>query len=103
MISSADPFMWRRESNRQQEVVFKLEKEYRVSAKSRRAKDHNKGLSPAERRTIPRTEQSDHTQEAGQQVKGINAPFETRFDEGGQVWLFMEKVKPGLKKKLAHR
>ena len=72
-----------------------------MSAKDRRAKDHNKGVSPAERRTLLRTAQSDHIREARQQDKEKESPHENRFEEGDKVWLFMEKVKSGLKKKLA--
>ena len=103
VISSADPVMWRRESKRQREVALKLAKDYQVSAKARRSKDHNEGLIPSEQQTIPRTERLDHTEKIGQQDEGRDVSFKTRFDEGDQVWLFIKKVRPGLKKKVAHR
>ena len=103
VIGSADTFMWKRESNRQREITLRLAKEYRVIAKARRAEDHNEGLSLKERRTFPETKRSDHTQEASQQDEEKDVPFETRFDEGDQALVFMEKVKPGLKKQLDHR
>jgi hypothetical protein len=71
--------------------------------KARRAKEHNEGLSPAERRSLPRVEVITPAQEADQQGDERDAPNEDRFDEGDQAWLFIKKVKPGLKKKLAHR
>ena len=72
-------------------------------AKARRAKYHNEGLRLVVRRTLLQTRRSGHTQEAGQKDEERDASLETRFDEGEQVWLFMEKVKPGLKKKLSIR
>ena len=65
VIDSADPVIWRRESNRQREIALRLAREYQVSAKAPRARDHNEGLSPAERRTLSQTAQSDHTRESG--------------------------------------
>ena len=74
-----------------------------MSAKARRAKDHNEGLSPAERLSLPRVEVQTPSQEADQQGDEGDARTEDRFEEGNQVWLFMENFKPILKKKLAHR
>ena len=102
VIDSSDPVMWRRESNRQREIAVRLVKNYQGRAKDRRSSDHNKGIRPAERRTLPPKERSGHTQEAIQQDEEGDSPVENRLEEGYKVWLFMNKVKPGLMKKLAH-
>uniref|UniRef100_M4C3H0 Chromo domain-containing protein n=1 Tax=Hyaloperonospora arabidopsidis (strain Emoy2) TaxID=559515 RepID=M4C3H0_HYAAE len=102
-INSANPVKWRRESNRQREIALKLANTYQVDAKSRRAKEHNERLSPAEQRRFPRKDRPETTTATDRQDEKADTPNKTGFGKGYQVWLFMEKVKTGLTKKLAHR
>ncbi|KAE8961026.1 hypothetical protein PR001_g30176 [Phytophthora rubi] len=109
---------WRRESNRQRKVALRLAAEFQLKEK---AKEHNEALSRVERRAIPIQDQ--HSAElstsegpsaelptsgaTSTELPGSEAPpvesTQSLFKEGDQVWLFMERVKPGLTKKLAHR
>ncbi|POM73426.1 Hypothetical protein PHPALM_9729 [Phytophthora palmivora] len=115
--SSADlaaPAEWRREANRQREVALRLAAEYQLKEKARRAKEHNESLSRVERRATPQARGNSETTELGgasaesveATAESIGTPAESTkslFKEGDQVWLFMERVKQGLTKKLAHR
>ncbi|KAE8969058.1 hypothetical protein PR002_g27548 [Phytophthora rubi] len=112
---------WRRESNRQREVALRLAAEFQLKEKARRAKEHNEALSRVERRAIPIQDQ--HSAElptserpsaelptsraTSAELPDSEEPSaestQSLFKEGDQVWLFMERVKPGLTKKLAHR
>ena len=87
-IKSAKPVMWRRESNRQRDIVLKLANTYHVDAKARRAKEHNERLISAERRRVPRTDRPEATTETDQQDEEVDTPNETGFEEGDQVWMF---------------
>ena len=102
-INSASPDMWRLESNRQREIARKLANTYQVYAKGRRAKEHNERPIPTERRKVPKTDRPKTTMETGRQGEEVDTSNGTGLGEGDQVWLFMQKVKPGLNKKLAHR
>ncbi|KAE8960771.1 hypothetical protein PR002_g30104 [Phytophthora rubi] len=83
---SADAKQWRREANPE---------------KARRAEEHNARLSSKEQRALPDSAES---AEEGEDLPTDSAePHKSLFQTGEQVWLFMERVKPGLKKKLAHR
>ncbi|OWZ06604.1 hypothetical protein PHMEG_00021118 [Phytophthora megakarya] len=88
----SDALVWCREVNRQQEIALKMAKEYQATEKARRAKKHNESLRGRERGAV--TEDSD-----------TNATAATRslFEVGSRVWLYMERVKPGQTRKLAHR
>ncbi|KAE9177913.1 hypothetical protein PF004_g25641 [Phytophthora fragariae] len=72
----SDALAWRREGNRQQEIALSMAKEYQ------------------EKESLP-------------SLPGEADPNETPprslFEPGSRVWLYMERVKPGLTKKLAHR
>ena len=81
-INSANPVMWRRESNTQREIALKLAKTYQVDEKARRAKEHNELLIPAERRKISRTYRPETTTKADRQDEEVDTPNETRFGEG---------------------
>jgi hypothetical protein len=94
----ADAAQWRREANRQCEIALQLAKEYQLAEKARRAEIHNSRLSARERGAIPNS--ADEEDESS--TEPAEAPA-SLFKEGDQVWLFMERVRPGLKKKLAHR
>ncbi|KAE9271786.1 hypothetical protein PF001_g28222 [Phytophthora fragariae] len=102
---------WRRESNRQREVALRLAAEFQLKEKARRAKEHNEALSRVERRAIPiRDQLSAELPTSGAtsaELPDSEEPSaestQSLFKEGDQVWLFMERVKPGLTKKLAHR
>ncbi|KAE9281588.1 hypothetical protein PF008_g27848 [Phytophthora fragariae] len=112
---------WRRESNRQREVALRLAAEFQLKEKARRAKEHNEALSRVERRAIPIRDQlsaelpTSERSSAELPTSGATSAelpdseepsaesTQSLFKEGDQVWLFMERVKPGLTKKLAHR
>ncbi|GMG18243.1 unnamed protein product [Phytophthora fragariaefolia] len=118
-----DAAEWRQEANRQREVALYLAAEFQRKEKARRAKEHNDTLSRVEKRSIPVdaespaespvesaiTERSPAESPAESESTGESpAEYPTEsvrslFKEGDQVWLFMERVKPGLTKKLAHR
>ncbi|KAI9996345.1 hypothetical protein PInf_013771 [Phytophthora infestans] len=97
-VNSADTVEWRREANRQREVAIRLAAAFQVREKARRAREHNEALSKKEKRSIPNTADDEY---------GVAEPGDestkSLFKEGDQVWLFMERVKTGLTKKLAHR
>ncbi|POM58911.1 Hypothetical protein PHPALM_36377 [Phytophthora palmivora] len=112
--SMAAPVEWRREANRQREVALRLAAEYQLKEKARRAKEHNESLSRVERRAAPQARGNSETAELGgasaesaeATAESIGTPAESTkslFKEGDQVWLFMERVKQGLTKELAHR
>ncbi|OWZ02913.1 hypothetical protein PHMEG_00025442 [Phytophthora megakarya] len=86
---------WRREINRQQQIALEMAKEYQAVEKDRRARIHNEKLSRKEQAAVP---------------KGVNdgspdddSDPKSLFRPGSRIWLYMERVKPGLDKKLAHR
>ncbi|KAE8881242.1 hypothetical protein PF010_g20792 [Phytophthora fragariae] len=112
---------WRRESNRQREVALRLAAEFQLKEKARRAKEHNEALSRVEKRAIPMQDQHSAELPTSEEPSAESPPSgellaelpnsdeppaesaQPLFKEGDQVWLFMERVKPGLTKKLAHR
>ncbi|POM73960.1 Hypothetical protein PHPALM_9140 [Phytophthora palmivora] len=102
-----DALVWRREVNRQQEIALEMAKEYQATEKFRRARKHNGALSGREQAAIPSTGPTELSDEA-HSVSGtaddtpVTAP-RSLFEPGDRVWLYMERVKPGLTKKLAHR
>ncbi|POM63992.1 Hypothetical protein PHPALM_20542 [Phytophthora palmivora] len=102
-----DALAWRREVNRQQEIALEMAKEYQATEKSRRARKHNEALNVREQAAIPSTDPTELSDEA-HSVSGaaddspVTAP-RPLFEPGDRVWLYMERVKPGLTKKLAHR
>ncbi|ETO58800.1 hypothetical protein F444_22816 [Phytophthora nicotianae P1976] len=57
-----------------------MAKDYQAAEKERRAKEHNEALSRLEKASVPGPRKMD-----------------------ARVWLYMERVKPGLTKTLAHR
>ncbi|GMF27868.1 unnamed protein product [Phytophthora fragariaefolia] len=74
----SDALPWRRAVNRHQEIAQKMAKEYQANS------DDNP--EDADDTNTPRDEGP----------KSLSQP-------GDRVWLYMERVKPGLTKKLAHR
>ena len=48
VMDSTNSVLWRRESDRQQKVALRLEKEKQVREKARRAREHNELLSQSE-------------------------------------------------------
>ena len=112
----ANPKRWRRESNRQREVALKLAMEYQVREKARRAREHNESFNRPKRHRHSKTDSRANSEDDESLVPQLNPIVErdlgeveshnshtTTFREDDQVWLFMERVKQGLKKKLAHR
>ncbi|POM61068.1 hypothetical protein PHPALM_29975 [Phytophthora palmivora] len=115
--SSADlaaPAEWRRKATRQREHALRLAAEYQLKEKGRRAKEHNESPNRVEQRATPQARDNSETTELGgasaesveAAAESIGTPAESTrslFKEGDQVWLFMERVKQGLTKKIAHR
>ncbi|GMF29474.1 unnamed protein product [Phytophthora fragariaefolia] len=102
----SDALAWRREVNRQQEIALEMAKEYQATEKARRAKEHNDTLSRQERTTITQTRPSGTPTEPQEQSEDSNDVMRSPkplFEVGSRAWLYMERVKPGLTKKLAHR
>ncbi|POM59995.1 hypothetical protein PHPALM_31199 [Phytophthora palmivora] len=102
-----DALEWRREVNRQLEIALEMAKEYQATEKSRRARKHNEALSGSEQAAIPSSGQTEPSDEA-HSISGAadDTPvtaLRPLFEPGDRVWLYMERVKPGLTKKLAHR
>ncbi|GMF56567.1 unnamed protein product [Phytophthora fragariaefolia] len=105
--NSADAAQWRREANRQREIALQQAKEYQLAEKAQRAEAHNARLSGKEKRSLPEStqltkERSTDNEDADPEDEPAE-PQRYLFRAGDQVWLFMERVRPGLKKKLAHR
>ncbi|GMF44539.1 unnamed protein product [Phytophthora fragariaefolia] len=98
--SLTDAAAWRREANHQHEVALAMEKQYQATEKARRTKEHNEALGRLERMAVPVDERSNPT-EVGDLTS--DPTYRPLFEPGSRVWLFMERVKPGLTKKLAHR
>ncbi|GMG17940.1 unnamed protein product [Phytophthora fragariaefolia] len=98
--SLMDAAAWRREANRQHEVALAMAKLYQATEKARRAKVHKEALGRLERIAVPVDERSNPT-EVGDLTS--DPTYRPLFEPGSRVWLFMERVKPGLTKKLAHR
>ncbi|GMF22525.1 unnamed protein product [Phytophthora fragariaefolia] len=102
----SDALAWRREVNRQQEIALEMAKAYQATEKARRAKEHNDTLSRQERATTTQTRPSDTPTGPHEQAEDLNNVARSpkpRFEVGNRAWLYMERVKPGLTKKLAHR
>ncbi|GMF42300.1 unnamed protein product [Phytophthora lilii] len=80
---------------------------YQAHEKARRAQEHNESLSRRERAAIPRTARGEPSTDASNDQPGgtdaTNEAPKSLFEPGHRVWLYMERVKPGLTKKLAHR
>ncbi|GMF33603.1 unnamed protein product [Phytophthora fragariaefolia] len=74
----SDALAWRREVNRQQEIALKMAK-----AVNERSEGNPED---AEDTSTP-----------------VSESPQSLFEPGDRVWLYMERVKPGLTKKLAHR
>ncbi|OWY93204.1 hypothetical protein PHMEG_00037485 [Phytophthora megakarya] len=90
-----EAFAWRREINRQQQIALELAKEYQGMEKARRTRIHNKKLSRKEQAAVPKSV-NDDSPDDDSEPKSLIRP-------GSRVWLYVERVKPGLVKKLAHR
>ncbi|OWY92216.1 hypothetical protein PHMEG_00038867 [Phytophthora megakarya] len=91
----SEALAWRREINRQQQVALEIANEYQATEKARRARDHNEKLSRKEQAACPQ----ENTDNSGND----NSTPQSLLQPGNRVWLYMERVKPGLVKKLAHR
>ncbi|GMF37974.1 unnamed protein product [Phytophthora fragariaefolia] len=103
----SDVLAWRREVNRQQEIVLKMAKEYQPVEKVRRVSERNDSLSKQEKASLPRPRVNENSEDCPEDAQDTSAPVDesprSRFVPGDRVWLYMERVKPGLTKKLAHR
>ncbi|GMF42655.1 unnamed protein product [Phytophthora fragariaefolia] len=103
----SDALAWRREVNRQQEITLKMAKEYQAVEKARRASGHNNSLSMQEKASLPRLRVNESSEgnpgDAEDTDTSVSESPKSLFELGDRVWLYMERVKPGLTKKLAHR
>ncbi|GMF47844.1 unnamed protein product [Phytophthora fragariaefolia] len=103
----SDALAWRREVNRQQEISLKIAKEYQAFEKARRASEHNDPLSMQEKASLPRLRVNESSEgnpgDAEDTDTSVSESPKSLFELGDRVWLYMERVKPGLTKKLAHR
>ncbi|EGZ06693.1 hypothetical protein PHYSODRAFT_340908, partial [Phytophthora sojae] len=102
-----DALAWRREVNRQQEIALEMAKAYQATEKAKRAEKYNETLSRRERESLPT---SDRTEPSGEDTETTNPTDDSSaetskslFEQGDRVWLYMERVKPGLTKNWAHR
>ncbi|OWZ10621.1 hypothetical protein PHMEG_00016501 [Phytophthora megakarya] len=86
---------WRREINCQQQIALEMEKKYQAAEKARRTRIHNEKFSRKVQAAVPKSVNDDSSD-------GDSEP-KSLFRPGSRVWLYMERVKPGLVKKLAHR
>ncbi|KAI9998228.1 hypothetical protein PInf_002573 [Phytophthora infestans] len=95
------------EINRQHEVALTMAKDYQAVEKKRRAKKHNEALSRLEKAAVPQPSGNEHSAnppEASEEMEDpARAPPRSLFEIGSRAWLYMERVKPGLTKKLAHQ
>ncbi|KAE9279351.1 hypothetical protein PF001_g24756 [Phytophthora fragariae] len=71
-----------------------MAKEYQATEKARRAKEHNETLGRKEKESL---------QSPSGEADPNETPPRSLFEPGSRVWLYMERVKPGLTKKLTHR
>ncbi|GMF34546.1 unnamed protein product [Phytophthora fragariaefolia] len=103
----SDALAWRREVNRQQEIALKMAKEYQAVEKARRASEHNDSLSRQEKAYLPRPRVNVNSEGNPEDAEDTSTPVgespKYPFEPGDRVSLYMERVKPGLTKKLAHR
>ncbi|GMF36299.1 unnamed protein product [Phytophthora fragariaefolia] len=103
----SDALAWRREVNRQQEIALMMANEYQAVEKARRASEHNNSLSRQEKASLPRLRVNESSEgnpdDAEDTSTSVRESPKSLFEPGDRVWLYMERVKPGLTKKLAHR
>ncbi|KAI9987302.1 hypothetical protein PInf_023297 [Phytophthora infestans] len=94
----SDALAWRREINRQDEIALTMAENYQA---------HNDALSRLEKAAVPRPSGNEHSAdppEASEETDDpARAPPRSLFKIGSRAWLYMERVKPGLTKELAHR
>ncbi|KAH7465637.1 uncharacterized protein KRP23_12177 [Phytophthora ramorum] len=81
--------------------------EYQSVEKARRAREHNESLERRERAAVPNVDENETSDESQVETGATSDPTvegpRSLFQPGSRVWLYMERVKPGLTKKLAHR
>ncbi|KAG3053785.1 hypothetical protein PI124_g24164 [Phytophthora idaei] len=89
------------------EIALTVAKDYQTSEKKRRTKEHNEALSRLERAAVPRQGEEERSADGPEASSSTNdavdSPLKSLFEIGSRAWLYMERVKPGLTKKLAHR
>ncbi|GMF15071.1 unnamed protein product [Phytophthora fragariaefolia] len=102
-----EALVWRREVNRQQEIALKMTKEYKAVEKARRVNEHNDSLSRQEKASLPRPRinenSEDNPEDAEDTCTPVDESLKSLFEPGDRVWLYMERVEPGITKKLTHR
>ncbi|ETP48738.1 hypothetical protein F442_05603 [Phytophthora nicotianae P10297] len=80
-----------------------MAKEYQAAEKERRAREHNDALSRKEKAAVPQRFDGETACQDGIDNEGYEQVTKSLFEPGNRVWLYMERVNPGLTKKLAHR
>ncbi|OWZ24539.1 hypothetical protein PHMEG_000430 [Phytophthora megakarya] len=78
-----------------QQITLEMAKEYQAAEKTRRTRIHNQKLGRKEQAAIPKSVNDDSS--------GDYSDPKCLFRPGSRVWLYMERAKPELVKKLAHR
>ncbi|GMF57279.1 unnamed protein product [Phytophthora fragariaefolia] len=102
-----DALAWRIEVNCQQETVLNIAKEIPAVGKAKRASEHNDSLSRQEKASLPRPRVNKNSEDSPEDAEDTSVPVDesprSLFEPGDRVWLYMERVKPGITKKLVHR
>ncbi|ETP01154.1 hypothetical protein F441_21549 [Phytophthora nicotianae CJ01A1] len=84
-----------------------MAKDYQAAEKERRTKEHDEALSRLEKTAVPGPRGNGRSLGSPEVLAvpndAVECPPRSLFEIGGRVWLYMERVKPGLTKKLAHR
>ncbi|GMF52965.1 unnamed protein product [Phytophthora fragariaefolia] len=100
----SDALAWRREVNRQQEIALKMAKAYQAVEKARRASEHIDSLNRQKKRLyLDRGLMRTRKRIQKTQSAPVDESPKSLFEPGDRVWLYMDRAKPGLTKKLAHR
>ncbi|ETP29312.1 hypothetical protein F442_21513 [Phytophthora nicotianae P10297] len=84
-----------------------MAKDYQAAEKERRTKEHDEALSRLEKTAVPGPRGNGRSLGSPEVLSvpndAVECPPRSLFEIGGRVWLYMERVKPGLTKKLTHR
>ncbi len=94
---------WRKRLREQHQLALKRAYDLQVEWKAKRAEMHNQKLKRNSKSRTPTTTadglvESDPVGQGGD----THIPSETDFEVGDAVWMYVDKVKEGLTKKLAH-
>ncbi|GMF34043.1 unnamed protein product [Phytophthora fragariaefolia] len=100
----SDALAWKREVN--EELALKMAKAYQAVEKARRASEHNDSLSRQEKASLPRPRVIESSEGNPEDTEDTSTPVSESpkplFEPGDRMRLYLERVKSGLIKKLAH-